>query len=818
MDHASCFHCNLPVPEGVDLRYTVLGQERRFCCPGCHAACKTIVDAGLEDFYRYREQQGEQSPQTLPEVLQNLSLYDRPEIQQGFVRTHGGLSEAALILENIRCAACLWLNEQHLRAQPGVVDVQLDYASAQARVKWDPARTRLSDILQAIASIGYIAHPYDPAHRERLLEQERRRNVERLLFAGMLGMQVMMFALATYWMGGPNAQGELELWEVIGRWTSLAITLVMLVYSGADFFVGAWRDLRNRQPGMDVPVVLGLVTAWAGSLWATLDGQEDVYFDSIGMFIFFVLLARVVELKGRMAAADALDGLMKVIPPTARRVEGGQEVEVPVIDLVPGDLVRLRPGDCAPVDGRLLGGPSRFDESHLTGESLPVLRQEGDFVSAGSCNVDQPVLLRVERISADSTMNEIQRLMDQGLAIKPRMAELAERIAAPFVVGVLILTALTALAWWWIDPSRVLPIVIAVLIITCPCALALATPVALAIAAGRFASLGILPMRMAAIEPLALADTLVLDKTGTLTEGRPRLAELRLLHGMEGRQARALAASMERHFEHPLAHALREGVQPLDEELTVRHYPGQGLEAEYEGAIWRLGAPGFALGEGALGEEDRAWMQGRTEEGGIVLALGRDGQARALFVLQDALREGALEAVQKARALGLARVVILSGDQPGAVAHLAGRLGVEEWHGGMRPEDKLAWIHKAQNEGAAVLMVGDGINDAPTLAAAQVSISFGAATTLAQLHSDFVLLGGSLDRLPKAILLARQTRRNTRQNLAWAALYNLLAVPFAAVGLVTPWLAAIGMSLSSLLVVSNALRLRKTDLSSGAGV
>lgn len=812
MEKQVCFHCGLDVPQGIDLHYPVLGKDRAFCCAGCHAACKTIVEAGFEDFYRYREQQGEVNAQVLPEVLKNLTLYDRPEIQQGFVRSEGGVREAALILENIRCAACLWLNEQHLRAQPGVLDVHLDYASHQARVKWDPAVTKLSDILQAIAAIGYVAHPYDPAHRERLLEEERRRSVERLLFAGLLGMQVMMFAIATYWMGGYDETGKLALWEVIGRWTSLLITLIMLVYSGADFFVGAWRDLRHKRLGMDVPVVLGLVTAWGGSLWATIVGDKDVYFDSIGMFIFFVLLARVVELKGRMAAADALDRLMKVIPRTACRIEEGKEVEVPVVDLRPGDIVRLLPGESVPVDGRLLTGASSFDESHLTGESVPVLRKEGEWVAAGSCNVDQPVMLRVERVSSDSTMNELARLMDRGLSDKPRLAELAERISAPFVAGVLILAALTAVGWWFYDPGRALPNTIAVLIITCPCALALATPVALAIAAGRFAGLGILPMRMSAIEGLATADTLVLDKTGTLTQGRPRVTEVCMLQGMDEHVARALAARMEQGSEHPIAYALREGIEPLAQELTVRNTPGQGLETEYGGAVWRLGAPEYALGEGGVAADKRAWLDAQILAGGMAVILSRNGEGRAIFIMHDAVRTGAAEFIQAARGLGLERVVILSGDQPGAVRHLAEQLGIEEYHGGLRPEDKLAWIQKAQAEGARVLMVGDGINDAPTLAAAQVSVSFGAATTLAQLHSDFVLLGTDLRTLAQGILLARITRRNTRQNLAWAAAYNVLAVPFAAFGFITPWIAALGMSLSSLLVVGNALRLRKAGL------
>jgi len=815
MEIQKCYHCGLDVPKGMDLRYVVLGEERAFCCAGCHAACKTIVDAGFEDFYKFREQEGEINAQVLPDVLKNLTLYDRPEIQQGFVRGDGECLEAALILENIRCAACMWLNEQHLRAHPGVVEVHLDYASHQARVKWDPAVTKLSDILQTIAAIGYVAHPYDPAHRERLLEDERRRSIERLLFSGLLGMQVMMFATATYWMGGFNEAGQLELWEKIGRWTALLITSIMLVYSGADFFVGAWRDLKNRRLGMDVPVVLGLTTAWGGSLWATIVGDEDVYFDSIGMFIFFVLLSRVVELKGRMAAADALDHLLKVIPRTACRVQDGEDVVVPVLDLQAGDVLRLLPGDSVPVDGKLLSPFGNFDESHLTGESIAVPHHEGDWIAAGSCTIDQSVLMRVERVSADSTMNELQRLMDRGLSEKPKLAILAERISAPFVVVTLILAVLTALVWWLIDPHRALPNTISVLIITCPCALALATPVALAIAAGRFASMGILPMRMAAVEALATADTLVLDKTGTLTRGRPRLMALRMLGGMDEGVARALVARLEMHSEHPIAHALREGVKPLEADLEVRNLPGQGLEADHGGALWRVGTPEFALQGGSLPEQDGRWFQAQVEDGAIVVALSRDGEARALFVMHDDPREGAHEFVQQAREMGMRRVVVLSGDQPAAVAHLARQLGIEEHHGGMRPEDKLAWIQQAQAEGAVVMMAGDGINDAPTLAAAQVSVSFGAATTLAQLHSDFVLLGTDLRVISRAIRMARHTRSNIHVNLYWAAGYNLIAVPFAALGFITPWIAAIGMSLSSLLVVGNALRLRHVALPTG---
>ncbi len=807
-----CYHCALDIPRGIDLRYPVLGEERVFCCAGCHAACKAIVDAGFEEFYKFREQEGEVNAQVLPDILRNLTLFDREDVQQSFVRHSGELLEAALILENIRCAACMWLNEQTLRAHPGVLDVHLDYASHQARVTWDPAQTKLSEILQVIAAIGYVAHPYDPAHREQLIEDERRRSVERLLFAGLLGMEVMFFSIATYWMGGHEPGGQLQLWEVIGRWTSLLITFIMLVYSGADFFVGAWRDLKNKRLGMDVPVVLGMVAAWVGSLWATITGGEEAYFDSIAMFVFFVLLARVVELKGRLAAASALDHLMKVIPATACRVGEDGDTDVAVADLKGGDVVRLLPGASVPVDGSLLSAFSSFDESHLTGESAPVVHREGDWIAAGSCNVDQPVLMRVERVSTDSTMNELQRLMDRGLSEKPKLAVLAERISAPFVLVTLILAASTALVWWFIDPAHALPNTISVLIITCPCALALATPVALAISAGRFAGLGVLPMRMSAVEALARANTLVLDKTGTLTRGRPKVSAVHALGGLDEAWLRALVARMEMHSEHPLAYALREGVEPLDAPLEVLNVPGQGLEAHLDGRCWRVGTPIFALQGVALADEAQAWLQAHLESAGIVVVLSCDAESRALFVLHDEMREGAEVFVQQTRALGMKRIIILSGDQPAAVRYMAEKLGIDEYHGAMLPQDKLAWIEQAQAAGVRVMMAGDGINDAPTLAAAQVSLSFGAATTLAQLHSDFVLLGHDLSAIPPAIRLARATRRNINANLAWALGYNIVAVPFAALGFISPWVAAVGMSLSSLLVVGNALRLKNVVL------
>ncbi len=806
-----CFHCGLPVPPQSQASLEVFGRERPFCCPGCYAVSRAIVAAGLDDYYRHREAYAERAGrEAVPEVLRKLDLYDRPDIQKGFVRASGPWREAHLILENIRCAACLWLNERRLRQLEGVLDVAIDYATQRARVRWDPQRLRLSEILEAIAALGYLAHPYDPAHREALLKDEKRRSGGRLLFAGLAGMPVMQFALATYVMGDTEAAGQLPLWVVIGRWSNLFVVLAILFYAGQDFFVGAWRDLKNRRLGMDVPVVLGISTALIGSIVATGLQRGEVYYDSIVMFVFFLLIARHVEMRGRRKAAAALDRLAKVVPATARRLGAqGAETEVAVVDLEPGDRVRIRPGEIAPLDGVLVAGASAFDESLLTGESVPVQRREGDTVSGGSCNREQPVVMQVTRARADSAPNRVRRLLDQGLRGRPRYAVLAERAASGFVGGVVLLAGITAAVWLWWDPGVALANTVAVLIVTCPCALALATPVALALSAGRFAELGVLPVRMEAVERFAEGDLLVLDKTGTLTEGRPRLASVQTAGELDRDQAVAYGAALEQSSEHPIAHAFRDaapGVAPLT--VSGRQaVPGKGVAGMIDAVPWRLGSPEFVLdgrpAEAGLGE----WIEGFRAAGLWVQALGNASGMGAVFALEDALRPGAQELVAELRSQGLGRIALLSGDHAEAVRPLAATLGIEEARGAMSPADKLNWIQNRQGEGWRIIMVGDGLNDAPTLAAADVSLSFQDATDLAQIHSDFILLGQDLQVLAQARCLAIRTRRTIRQNVFWAVAYNLLAVPAAALGLIPPWAAAIGMSVSSLIVVGNAWRL-----------
>ena len=780
----------------------MLDAERAFCCPGCEAVARSVVAAGLEDYYAHRDSPANRAPgETAESLLDRLRVFDNEALQRDFITTRGEQAEVSLILEEIRCAACLWLNEQQLRRLDGVSDVELDYNSQQARVRYDPEQVRLSEILATIEAIGYHAHPFDPTRRNQLLDEQRHRNIERLLFALILSMPIMTFSIAGYWMGGPGPDGKLPLWEIIGRFTALIVTTIILVYSGRDFLAGAWRDLRHFRLGMDVPIALGLTVAWTGSTVATLQQSGEVYFDSIAMFVTFVLIARVIEIRGRLRAADAMDRLMRIIPRRARCWRDGAWTEVPVVELSPGDRLLLRPGEVVPADATLLGERAiAFDESVLTGESRPVSRQPGEPVIAGATNLDQPVELEVTRAEEQSMMATIHGLIRRGSAARPRVARLADRVASHFVAVVLLIATLTA-AWWLVHaPADALANTVAVLIVTCPCALALATPVTLALSAGEMAGRHIIPQRMESVEALARADCLVFDKTGTLTEGRPGIvrrqqldAETRVAH------ADAVAHAIEAASEHPLARAF----PPVPGESTpavdrVENHPGQGIEALIGDETWRIGHPEFALPGQTIGGENADPALTR-----IVLARG--DLAVAIYDLADRLRPGVAGALAHLRERPGTTLHMLSGDRHETVDALAEQLGFDSAEGRLTPADKLERVRQWQESGRRVLMVGDGINDAPTLNQADASLSFSGATDLARQSADFLLTRSDFDSVVETRDIAWRTRRTIRQNLAWAASYNALAVPFAAMGFVPPWLAAIGMSLSSIIVVGNAL-------------
>jgi Cu2+-exporting ATPase len=807
----TCYHCGLPVPSGIDFPVEIDGQRRGMCCAGCQAVAEAIVAGGLIDYYRHRDAMPESPREAMPLALQELGLFDHPDVQKNFVRPIGEHEkEAALILEGITCSACVWLNEQHIARQPGVTAVDINYATRRARVRWDEERIKLSQILEAIAAIGYRAHPYDIARAELVAQKERRTALWRLFVAGFGMAQVMMYAIPVYLAKAGTMTAGIEQ---LLRWASLVLTLPVMFYSASPFFTSAWRDLRFHRFGMDVPVALGIGLAFLASVWATVTASGETYFDSVTMFVFFLLGGRFLEMGARQRAARGVEAMARALPAFANRFSvfpGGELQRVAVADLKAGDVVLIKPGEVIPGDGCILEGESSTDESLLTGESRPVGKCLGDAVTGGSVNIGSPLTMRVDRAGESTRLASIQRLMEQASAEKPDVVKVADRVAARFVSALLMLAVVTGGYWWWHDPSHALWVFVSVLVVSCPCALSLATPVALTVATGVMSRNGVLVTRGHAIETLARATHFLFDKTGTLTEGRPELVETVPLQSRGAGEVLALAASMELASEHPIGRALREAARDWSRIVAedVRAVTGQGVEAVVGGLRTRLGTAGFVAA--LTGQAPPAFVDRWLEDGDTVVALGNCEGWLAWFRFADRPRPGAGAALAALKAKGI-ELAALSGDTPATVAKVAGELGIPLARGGLSPEDKHAAILKLQDEGAIVAMVGDGVNDAPVLAQAHVSIAMGGGTDLARSQGDVVLLSDDLGHLAVGVGIARHCLQIIRQNLAWALVYNLFAIPLAMTGFVTPWMAGIGMSASSLLVVLNALRLQRYD-------
>lgn len=804
VDSGQCYHCGGPVPSGTGFRVAIDGRERAMCCRGCQAVAQAIVNGGLASYYRHRSERAQTAREIVPEFLRQAQLYDHPAVQKSFVITAGEhRREAALILEGITCAACVWLNEQHLHRLPGVLEVSINYATHRARVAWDDQKIQLSGILTAISRIGYLAHPYDPGRHQAVLEETRRRRLRELGVAGVFGMQVMVIAEALYFEDWWGLDPEMRRFFY---GVSLLLTLPVLFYSARSFLAGAWRDLRHARAGMDVPIALGILTAFAASVWTTVTGDGTVYYDSVTMFVFLLLAGRYLELMARKRAAEAAESIAQAVPASALRLDGDVDELVPVAELKPGDLVRVRPGETIPADGVITEGRTSVDEALLTGESLPLARAPGDAVIGGSINRESPFLMRVEKTGPDTVLSSILRLLDRALAGKPRLAELADRVAGYFSLAVLILAAAVALIWWQLDPARALPITVAVLVITCPCALGLATPAALTAATGTLTRLGLLITRGHALEGLARATHFVFDKTGTLTEGRPALAGCHVLGSLPADRCRLIAAALERHSEHPLARALCADVSgEVPAAIDVVNTPGAGLHGEVRGQRYTIGTPAFVAAQTGLRLDDRQ-LASLQSSGGSVVLLANGQELLAAYTFEDSLRPSARKVIDELRSAGKT-VWLLTGDHGAAARHVAGQLDITHVAHDLSPAEKLSRVEALQAGGAVVAMIGDGVNDAPVLARADVSVAVGNATHVAAASADMVLLSPDLGHLLDGVRVARRTFAIIRQNLAWAVAYNLAAVPLAAAGLVTPWLAALGMSLSSLTVVANALRL-----------
>jgi len=794
---APCYHCGLPVPAGSHFHARVLGEVRQLCCPGCQAVAEAIVKGGLESYYQHRSDAAI-NPEALPKVLgEELALYDRADVQQPFVRHEGDLASTSLMIEGISCAACGWLIERHVRNLAGVAEASLNLSNHRLQVRWSDTALPLSELLAELRRIGYAAHPYQADQAAERLASENRRSLRQLGVAGLLWMQVMMATMATW----PEFNIDLSAgMDSILRWTALLLTTPIVFYCCTDFFKGALRDLRTRHLTMDVSVSLAIAGAYLAGIWSTITGHGELYFDAVGMFALFLLAGRYLERRARERTAAATAQLVNLLPASCLRLNAaGQSERVLLSELKLGDRVLVQPGGLIPADGRILSGQSSIDESVLTGEYLPLPRAPGDAVTAGTLNVEGPLTVAVDALGDDTRLSAIVRLLERAQSDKPKLAEIADRVSQWFLVIVLLAAAVVGLVWWYIDPQRAFWIVLALLVATCPCALSLATPTALTTATGTLHKLGLLLTRGHVLEGLNHIDTVVFDKTGTLTEGRLTLTAVHPLGSEDADRCLALAAALENRSEHPIARAFGRAPQPAD---SVDSVPGLGLEGRVGGRQLRIGQASFVA---ALYAGEAPPIPG--DQGQWLLLADTTGPL-AWFVLDDRLRDDALALLSACRKRGW-KTLLLSGDSSPMVGRIAEELGIDEARGGLTPADKLVRLQAMQAAGARVLMLGDGVNDVPVLAAADISIAMGSATDLAKTSADAVLLSNRLQSLVSAFQVARRSRRIIIENLAWASLYNGLILPFAAVGWVTPLWAALGMSASSLLVVLNALRLTR---------
>ncbi|HPP83048.1 MAG TPA: cation-translocating P-type ATPase [Rubrivivax sp.] len=749
-----------------------------------------------------------------------LDALDDPLEQGRFTRwiqgAHGErLAESSLQLAGMHCAACAGIIEQALAAVPGVCSARVSAAAQRASVCWDPARTRASALVAAVRALGYAAVPDAAAPARAMRRAEARQALWRLFVAAFCGMQVMMLATPGYVAAADELAPDLRQLLNASSWL---LTLPVLVFAAGPFFSGAWRSLKARRIGMDVPVALGIAITFVAGSGATfapggLFGRE-VYFDSLTMFVAFLLAARFVEMRSRHRSAEALEASLARMPQTAWRIEPDDStVALPVHRLVPGDRALVPVGEAFPADGTLAQGATQADESLLSGESAPVAKAPGAEVVAGSVNLGAPVRMHVQRVGADTRFEAIVSMMRSAATQRPAAARVADRWAGPFLAIVLVLAAAAALAWSQIDAQRAVWVAVSVLIVTCPCALSLAAPATIVAAARAWARRGVVVQRLDAIETLARVDQVFFDKTGTLTTEGLRVAAVQAAAGaappLAPDEALACAAALAAWSTHPVARALvaaaaasqarsdalapsraQREIGPIDT-AAVQELPGRGLVyRDARGRQWRLGAPGWA-GEGAAPAAR--------------VVLGVDGCTLAGFALEEALREGAAEAVRALRSAGV-RVSLLSGDTDARARALAARLGIDDVLAGATPAAKLEALAAAQRAGRCVAMVGDGVNDAPVLARADVSFAMGQGALVARAQADAVIVSGRLGDLACARASALRAMRIVRQNLGWAAIYNALGIPLAFAGWLPPWLAGLGMAASSLFVVLNAMR------------
>ena len=806
--HHRCTHCGLPVPAGL----VEAERELQFCCNGCRTVHQVIHEHGLDQFYQVAHATGDMPWKASPSG-RSFEDFDDPAFLDLYARPLGqGLQQVELYLEGVHCAACVWLVEKVPLALPGVVEARLDVRRSQATLVWSPAQTRLSDAARMLDQLGYPPHPYRGVQVRDLRRREDRRLLLKIGVAGAVAANVMLIAVALY---GGFFEGMERQYETFFRWISLLATLPAMFFSGSVFFKGAWAALRHKRLHMDLPISLGLGAGFISGVVNTVRASGDIYFDSLTTLILLLLGGRWLERRRQRESADAAELLYSLAPTSARRLdfttEGEQVREVPVEALKARDLVEVRAGDLVPVDGVVEAGASELNLSLLTGESRPVVVRAGDPVHAGTTNLLSPLRVRVEATGEQTRVGRLMQVVEEAARRRAPIVRLADRLAVWFTGAVLLVAAGVFALWWWLDLAQAVNHTVALLIVTCPCALGLATPLAVSVAVGRAARAGILVKGGDVIEALSRPGLLLLDKTGTLTEGR---VTLRLLKGDEG--LLAPAAALERLVQHPAAQALvdaaaaREGGGREFRIGELRQDLGGGIRGVVDGDELWIGSPAWveSLLDGPLPDETRGWIAAVVAQGLSPVVLATGGRPAAVAGLGDALRPDAASTLALLQARGW-RVGILSGDHPDIVARVAAELGLDPaaCRGGVLPEEKLAAVEEAVRHGT-VVMVGDGVNDAAALSAATVGVSVHGGAEASLAAADVFLTKPGLAAVAHLVEGARRTVGVIRRNLVFSVCYNLLGAGLAAAGYINPLVAALLMPLSSVTVVTSSFRSR----------
>ena len=783
-----CFHCQEPCPN-PPICATIDGESRHFCCHACEAVAQCIDGAGLEQYFSLRKPLNERADQAWLDT--DFSAFDRPSFQQRFVTDTEYGKKATLLIEGVHCGACAWLIRQALKRLPGVRAIEVNVANGLASLEFDPDKTPLSELVQTIAQLGYKPHPGFADRIAQLDVSEQRSAMIRLAVSGFGMMQVTSFALAGYfgWFTGIAAQTERFLTLV-----SMLVATPVVLIAGAPFFRQALAQLKNRRLGMDIPVALAIGMAYAASVLLTFLGRGEVYFDSAVMFIFFLTLARTIQSGVRRSSRTMASGLASLTHPVVRRRRQHQWVSVGVDELAIDDHILVHPGEHVPVDGTLLSDHAAVDESWLTGESQPVSKARNEAVIAGSRVLGDAAAIAVTAVGDDRTLSQLERLYTSAQASRPKGAQKVDTLAA-WLVAIILLAAVGGGLFWLINANTAtaFSVALATLIVSCPCALSLATPATLSALASGLAKRGLLLLNSDSAERIPQLSHAIFDKTGTLTQGNFRVVEVQTLGPLERDRVTVIAASLEQYAQHPIASAIAELAEPVG----VHQYsqtPGQGVSGVIDGKQYRLGSADFC-------------HVNAQNESRVTVFLCDDQQLVAKFVLDDAVREDAAELIQSLKSAGL-KTMVLSGDREVVVAELAKSLKLDQFQGGLSPADKQAVVAKLQQQGHKILFVGDGANDAPVLAQADMGIAMGAGTAMAQSGADGILVSNRLSTIRALMEMADKASHILKQNLGWAFAYNMSLIPLAMANFIHPWMAALGMSLSSILVVLNALRAR----------